>query len=112
MRVNRIVERIISRFGSTVRVKRRSEHVEDSGSVYFTYSDPEVKKAMVTPITPPSYVWELHGIRVDGEYLATFTKDTTISEGDLVEINDQWYEVVKLFNRGDFKEAVLRQRST
>ena len=66
---------------------------------------------MVTPITPPPYTFEQLGIRIDGEYLASFTPSTSIEEGDLVEIDSEWYEVAKKFNRGDFIEVVLRRRS-
>lgn len=105
---------MIRHYGQTVKRKKRVRN-EDSGEVYYTYTVEEPIRGQFIQITPTDEMFNRWGRTIDADYIGTFLPGTKVLKGDLLEINDDWYEVenlVKRRTRGvtDYIETLLRRK--
>ena len=109
-----IIKKMIRHYGQEVKRQKRVRN-EDDEEVYYTYTVEEPIRGQFTQITPTDEVFNRWGRTIDADYIGTFLPDESLLEGDLLYVNDGWYEVVNLVNRRtkgitDYKEALLRRK--
>jgi len=114
MSLRRIVNKIISKYGKEVIRKPRIETIEN-GEITYTYGDTELIRGWISQITGYKELWEAAGILVEADLVAQFSADTTIEIGDLVKVDNEWYEVVEKIKRSIGNtthsiECLLRKR--
>jgi len=109
------IRKIIRRYGRHVKIRYRDESIVD-GKPIFTYSDPEIILGQFEMLTDIEETWLRVGLRIDADYRGTVLPDTKVNVGDIIELDDGWYEVIRLIYRYtakniDFKELLLRKRA-
>jgi hypothetical protein len=110
-----IVNRLIKKYGQTVNHKRRTQVDLGNGEVEYDYEVQEPKTGQFSQITPLDIILNRFGERVEADYVGTFLPGVDILEGDLLEIDDNWYEVQNVMTRRtsgipDYIEVLLRRR--
>ena len=109
-----IIKKMIRYYGQTVKHKRRISHTE-GGEVYYTYEVKEPKRGQFMQLTALDQALNRWGVQVDADYIGTFLPGTDIQEGDLLEVDESWYEVQNVMYRRtrgevDYIEVLLRHK--
>jgi len=108
------IKKMIRTYGQSVKRKKRVKH-EDNGEVYYTYTDEEPVRGQFSQLTALDQAVNRWGVPVEADYIGTFLPGTEIYEGDLLYIDNAWYEVVNIMYRRtsgevDYIEVLLRKR--
>ena len=114
-KIKMFIKKLIQKYGIEVKRKARVEHLEN-GEVYYTYTAKEPVKGQFTQITPVDNLLNRYGIDIAADYIGTFLPSVEIEEGDLLYINDGWYEVQnKIVRRSGtidhYIEVLLRRKN-
>lgn len=109
------VKKMIEHYGQTVPIKRRIINNDKSGNVYYTYEIGEPVRGQFDQITATDEAIQRWGRYIECDCIGTFLPGTEVNEGDLLYINDGWYEVVSKVERRskgevDFIEVLLRRK--
>jgi len=94
------VRKLIEKFGTSVRIKRRSESVDSDGHVTYSYDTIIEDKCLWSPASGFMEEWYRVGYEESVDRLATFKSSSTISVGDIVVFPDNSeYEVREIVER-------------
>lgn len=109
------IKKMIEVYGQTVQRKARIINHDSSGNVYYTYEVREPIRGHFDQITATDESIQRWGRYIECDCIGCFLPDTEIYEGDLLYINDAWYEVVSKVERRtkgivDFVEVLLRRK--
>lgn len=110
------IRKMIRTYGQTVQHKKRVKNVEGE-EVFYSYVVQEPKRGQFSQITSTDQVFDRWGFRIEADMIGTFLPGTEVNEGDLLYVNDAWYEVLdrtvrKTGSKEDFVEVLLRRRSS
>jgi hypothetical protein len=92
------IKKMIKHYGQEVMRKKRTKNY-NGDEVYYTYSVEQPVKGHFMQITPVDEMLMNWGFEKTCDYIATFLPDTEIEEGDLLNIDDNWYEVSQKITR-------------
>jgi len=109
-----IIKKMLRRYGQKVQHKKRVKNTEGE-EVYYTYEVKEPKLGQFSQITSTDQVLDRWGFRIEADMIGTFLPGTDINEGDLLYIDNIWYEVQdkvvrKTGDKEDFIEVLLRRK--
>jgi len=93
-----IITKMIRRYGQTVKRQKRIRH-KDNGEVYYTYTVEEPIRGQFTQILPTDEAYNRWGRSIEADYIGCLLPGTEIYEGDLLYINDNWYECTTMAKR-------------
>jgi len=109
-----IIKKMLRRYGQKVQHKKRIKNIEGE-EIFYTYEVQEPKLGQFSQITSTDQIMERWGIRIEADVIGTFLPDTDVNEGDLLYIDNEWYEVQdkvvrRTGDREDFIEVLLRRK--
>jgi len=111
-----LMKKILKKYGRELIIRKRVETIVND-EVTFTYSSPSIIRGQVSYLTGYAESWERPGLFIRADVLTTFLPNTDVNIGDLIKIDDEWFEVVELAKRTtgerlDWIECLLRRRES
>jgi len=110
------INKLIDKYGTSVKIKHRTETLDTDGRVTVTYPTTIETKCILYPTTGMREEWYVIGVDYPVDYVASFKSTVPVSVGDVVLNGSEELEVKEKVNRSLGRESyyieVLLRRVT
>ena len=82
------VNRLIHKFGETIKIKKRTTTVDANGTPTYAYNTIIEARGLLTSVSGFREIWWRIGYSEDVDYIILFRKDVDLDNGDIIELSN------------------------